>query len=256
MRIGAQMYTIRDHLGDERGIEASLRRLKTLGFDLVQASALGPCDVDRLAGWLGELGIELCSTHIPWERLVDPAELKRVIAEQKKLGCPHIGLGMRPDAFPDTRQGWTAFMDRLNLVCETVRGEGLGFGYHNHEFEFQKFDGERAIDRLVRECPGLDIILDVFWVQAGGANPAEYIDRLKGRIHVIHLKDFGVRGRTRRFAEIGQGNLDWPDIVSRCRENGIPYAVIEQDDDFLTGDPFRSLEMSREFLVEKGWWAV
>jgi len=254
MKIGAQMFTIRDYTKDERGIEASLRKLKAMGYDLVQASALGPCDADRLAGWLGELGIELCSTLSPWKRLENPDELKRLIAEQKKLGCPHIGLGMKPDTFPDTHDGWTAFIGKLDGICKTVRDAGISFGYHNHEFEFQKFDGIRAIDRLVDECPDLDIVLDVFWVQAGGANPAEYIDRLKGRIHVIHFKDYRVQGRTRQFAEIGQGNLDWRDIVSRCNGNGIPYAVIEQDDDFLTGDPFESLALSREFLVGNEWW--
>ena len=254
MKIGAQMFTIRDYTKDERGIEASLRKLKAMGYDLVQASALGPCDADRLAGWLGELGIELCSTLSPWKRLENPDELKRLIAEQKKLGCPHIGLGMKPDTFPDTHDGWTAFIGKLDGICKTVRDAGISFGYHNHEFEFQKFDGIRAIDRLVDECPDLDIVLDVFWVQAGGANPAEYIDRLKGRIHVIHFKDYRVQGRTRQFAEIGQGNLDWRDIVSRCNGNGIPYAVIEQDDDFLTGYPFESLALSREFLVGNEWW--
>ena len=255
MKIGVQMYTLRDHLKDERGIEASLRKIKAIGYDLVQASALGPCDIDRLVGWLEELGIELCSTHSPWERLDDPDELKRLIAEHKKLGCYHIGLGMKPGVFPDTHEGWTAFIGKLNGICKTVRDAGLSFGYHNHEFEFQKFDGVRAIDRLVEECPGLDIVLDVFWVQAGGANPSEYIDRLNGRIKVIHFKDYRVQGRTRQFAEIGQGNLDWKDIVSRSQKNGIPYAVIEQDGDFLTGDPFQSLALSREFLVENGYWA-
>ena len=254
MKFGAQMYTIRDYLKNEQEIEASLRKLKALGYDLVQASGLGPHSVDRLAGGLGEIGIELCSTHSPWERLSDPAELKTLIGEHAKLGCSHVGLGMKPGVFPDTREGWTEFLGRLDGISRTVRDAGMSFGYHNHELEFQKFGGVRAIDRLVEECPEIDIVLDVFWVQAGGANPCDYIDRLKGRIKVIHFKDFRVSGRTRQYAEIGEGNLDWKDIVSRCEKNGIPYAIIEQDGDFLTGDPFQSLAMSRKFLTENGYW--
>ena len=254
MKFGAQMYTIRDYLKNEQEIEASLRKLKALGYDVVQASGLGPHSVDRLAGWLQELGIELCSTHSPWERLEDPAELKVLIDEHRKLGCSHIGIGMKPGLFPDTRDGWTAFIGKLDGISKTVRDAGMSFGYHNHELEFEKFDGLRAIDRLVEECPDIDIVLDVFWVQAGGANPCDYIDRLKGRIKVIHFKDFRVHGRTRQYAEIGEGNLDWRDIVSRCEKNGIPYAIIEQDGDFLTGDPFESLALSRKFLTENGYW--
>jgi sugar phosphate isomerase/epimerase len=95
--------------------------------------------------------------------------------------------------------------------------------------------------------------LDVFWAQAGGVNPAEYIDKLKGRIKIIHFKDFRIQGRNRQFAEIGEGNLDWNDIVPRCERNGIPYAVIEQDANFLVG-PFESLALSRKFLVDNKFW--
>ncbi len=253
MKIGVQLYTVRDYLKDENEIEASLRKIKAMGFDLVQISGFGPCGNDRLAGWLTELGMEACGTHSPWERMTDPAELKKLIAEHKEIGCTDIGLGMKPGNFPNTYEGYTDFIKQVNEICKIVTDNGLTFGYHNHELEFQQFNGVRAIDRLIEECPGIHFILDVFWVQAGGANPSVYIDKLKGRIKIMHLKDFRVAGRTRQFAEIGQGNLDWADIIPRCRNNGIPYAVIEQDADFMV-NPFDSLALSRKFLVESGYW--
>jgi sugar phosphate isomerase/epimerase len=254
MKIGAQMYTIREHLKTEQEIEASLRKLKGMGFDLVQASGLGPFDPDRLAGWLKELGMELCTTHSPWKRIGDNNELKVLIDEHKKLGCTHIGLGMKPDGFPNTYEGWKDFIAKVNEICKIVGDAGMTFGYHNHAFEFQKFNGARVIDMLIDECPKMDVILDLFWVQAGGANPCDYIEKLKGRIRLIHFKDFRMKGFDRQFAEIGQGNLNWNDIIPRCEKNGIPYAVIEQDGDFLTGDPFESLATSRKFLVDNGFW--
>jgi sugar phosphate isomerase/epimerase len=78
------------------------------------------------------------------------------------------------------------------------------------------------------------------------------MDKLKDRIRILHLKDYRVTGRERQFAEIGQGNLDWPAIFARCEKYKIPYAVIEQDGDFLV-DPFESLAMSREYLVKNGY---
>ena len=62
-----------------------------------------------------------------------------------------------------------------------------------------------------------------------------------------------MNGRQRQYAEIGQGNLDWQGIYSRCEKYGIPYAVIEQDADFLV-NPFESLALSRKFLVDNGYW--
>ena len=248
MKIGAQMYTVRDYLKNAENIEASLRRIKAMGFNMIQISGFGPCDTDLLAGWLRDLDIEVCGTHSPWDLMADPAELKKLIDEHKKLGCPQIGIGSKPDIYPNTGEGYTRFIKKVNDICKQVRDAGLSFGYHNHEFEFQKINGVRAIDRLIEECPELEFTLDVFWVQAGGGNPSVYIDKLKGRILIIHFKDFRIAGRSRQFAEIGEGNLDWNDIVPRCVKNGIPYAVIEQDGDFLV-DPFDSLSLSREFLV-------
>ena len=253
MKIGVQLYTLRDHTKTAQDIETSFKRIKAMGFDMVQLSALGPCDPNWLAGIMKEIGIEACGTHSPWDRIADPLELDKLIDEHKKMECPQIGLGMKPNIYPDSYEGYTGFIAKINEICAQIKKAGLNFGYHNHEMEFMKWNGVCAIDRMIKECPALEFTLDVFWVQAGGANPCDYIDKLKDRIRILHLKDFRVSGRQRQFAEIGQGNLDWPAIFSRCAKYGIPYAVIEQDADFLV-DPFESLALSRKFLVENGFW--
>jgi sugar phosphate isomerase/epimerase len=251
MKIGAQLYSVREYCKTPEDIEATLRRIKTIGFDVIQISGFGPCDIDLLAGWVKELGLDVCVTHVPWPRLSDPVELKKVIAEHKKLGCDQVGLGSRPsDVYPNSYEGWTRFIKKTNDICKQAASEGLSFGYHNHDFEFEKWDGVPAIDRIIEECPDLHFILDTFWVQAGGGNPLKYIKKLEGRIKVIHFKDYRIVNRTRQYAEIGEGNLDWDEIIPLCKAQNIPYAVIEQDADFLV-DPFESLILSRNFLVEK-----
>jgi sugar phosphate isomerase/epimerase len=253
MKIGVQMYTIREYLKTPQDINASLKRLKEMGFDMVQISGLCPCDNDTLVAMFKDNGIQACGTHSDWNRVADKAELDKLIDEHKKLGCEQIGIGMKPGIFADTYEGYTDFIKKVNEICEQTVNAGLGFGYHNHELEFMKFKNECALDRLIRECPKLEFTLDVFWVQAGGKDPCEYIDKLKNRIRIIHLKDFRVNGRQRQMAELGEGNLDWEAIISRCLQYKIPYAVIEQDTDFLK-DPFDSLAISRKFLVDSGYW--
>jgi sugar phosphate isomerase/epimerase len=251
MKLGAQLFSARDYTKTPEDIEATLRRVKSLGFDVIQISGFGPCDIDVLASWVKELALDVCVTHTSWPRLADPAELAKVIDEHKKLGCAQIGLGMRPDSvFPNSFEGYTRFIKKANEICKQVQAAGLTFGYHNHDIEFQKWGGITAFDRIIDECPDLYFILDTFWVQAGGANPVKYIKKLNGRIKVIHFKDFRIKDRVRQYAEIGEGNLDWDEIIPQCKTNGIPYAVIEQDDDFLV-DPFESFSMSRKFLLGK-----
>ncbi|MDR1905113.1 MAG: sugar phosphate isomerase/epimerase [Treponema sp.] len=251
MKIGAQLYSAREYCKTPQDIEATLRRTKAIGFDVIQISGFGPCDIDLLAGWIKELGLDVCVTHVPWPRLSDPVELKHVIAEHKKIGCNQVGLGSRPsDVYPNSYEGWTRFIKKVNEICRQVAGEGLSFGYHNHDFEFEKWDGVLAIDRIIEECPDLQFILDTFWVQAGGGNPLKYIKKLDGRIKVIHFKDYRIVNRIRQYAEIGEGNLEWDEIIPLCKAQNIPYAVIEQDADFLV-DPFESLALSRKFLLGK-----
>ena len=252
MKIGVQTYTIRDYLKTPKDISVSFKRIKEIGFNMVQLSGLGPIETDELVSILKENGIEACGTHSPWNRIAENDELEKLIEEHKKLGCEQIGTGMKPPMYPDTYEGYTDFIKKVNEICDKAGQAGLGFGYHNHDFEFMRFGNKCAFDRLIEECPKCEFTLDVFWVQAGGKNPCDYIDKLKNKIRILHLKDYRVSERKRQFAEIGQGNLDWPSIFSRCEKYGIPYAVIEQDADFLT-DPFESLALSRKFLLEEGY---
>ena len=251
MKIAAQLYNCRDYTKTPEDIEATLRRTKAIGFDVIQISGFGPCDPDLLAGWVKEIGLEVCLTHTPWPRLADSGELKKVIAEHKKLGCPLIGLGSRPsDVYPNSYEGWTRFIKKAREITARIKDEGLNFSYHNHDFEFEKWNGVLAIDRLIEEVPDMYFTLDTFWVQAGGGNSLNYIKKLAGRIEVIHFKDFRIVNRARQFAEIGEGNLDWDEIIPLCKSTGIPCAAIEQDADWLD-DPFESLAMSRKFLLGK-----
>jgi sugar phosphate isomerase/epimerase len=251
MKLAAQLFNCRDYTKTPAEIEATLRRVKALDFDVIQISGFGPCDPDILANLVKEIGLEVCLTHTPWPRLTDPQELKKVIAEHKKLGCKLIGLGSRPgDVYPNSSEGWGRFIKKANEITKQIKSEGLNFSYHNHDFEFQKWAGVSAFDRLIAECPELLFTLDVFWVQAGGGNPLKYIKKLEGRIEVIHFKDYRIVNRVRQFAEIGLGVLDWDEIIPLCKKIGVETAAIEQDADWLE-DPFESLAISRKFLIDK-----
>jgi len=252
VKIAAQLYNCRDYARNPQEIEATLRRVKALGFDVIQISGLGPCDPGLLIDWVQEIGLEVCLTHMPWHQLADTEELKKVIADHKRMNCPHIGLGMPPgNLFANTYEGWTAFIAQAREITARIKGEGLNFNYHNHELEFEKWQGVTAMDRLIEELPDMLFTLDTFWVQAGGANPLTYIKKLKGRMPVVHFKDFRIVNRARQFAEVGLGNLEWDEIIPLCESIGVEYAAIEQDNDWLV-DPFDSLQISRKFLLEKG----
>jgi sugar phosphate isomerase/epimerase len=54
-----------------------------------------------------------------------------------------------------------------------------------------------------------------------------------------------------QFAEVGQGTLDWQRIIEQATASGAQYLLVEQDDTYGR-DPFESLTMSRDHLIELG----
>jgi sugar phosphate isomerase/epimerase len=95
--------------------------------------------------------------------------------------------------------------------------------------------------------PAIDFELDTYWAQAGGADPAMWIRKLAGRVPIVHFKDMALNEKWQPvFAPVGEGNLNWPGILSACRDAGVDWCVVEQDT--CEGDVFESVETSLKNL--------
>lgn len=244
--IAAQLYTVREYLKTPEEIRTSLRKVKELGYEAVQASGLGPIEADELREILGSFGLTMCATHIGWDRLSD--HLDEVIADHKLWNCEYVGLGSMPKNYQAGLDGYREFVKVFSEIGRRLSDSGLHLVYHNHCFEFERFDGTVGMDVLLDGAgpQTYTLELDTYWVQAGGANPVEWIAKASGRLKVIHLKDMAVNGWTPVFAEVGQGNFNWPAIIDACRQSGVEWYVVEQDT--CQRDPFESLGMSRHHL--------
>jgi sugar phosphate isomerase/epimerase len=67
---------------------------------------------------------------------------------------------------------------------------------------------------------------------------------------VIHLKDMQMLDGAPAMAEVGEGNLNWPAILSACRTAQVEWCAVEQD--ICQRDPFESLRISYENLTAMG----
>ena len=94
----------------------------------------------------------------------------------------------------------------------------------------------------------LGFTVDTFWVQAGGGDPAQWIEKLAGRVPCIHLKDFAYG---RKMAVVGEGNINFDRVLEKAAAGGTEYLLIEQDD--CNGeDPFDCLQRSLKYLRARG----
>ncbi len=246
IRLGAQLYTIRDFTRTPEDITASLRKIKALGFDDIQISGFGPMDPQALADLVHELGLYVCCTHSPFDRMQN--DLDQLIYEHKLMGCDTIGLGMMPPKYRRSLEALKQFIADTRDIAARIKDQGMQFAYHNHNLEFEKWDGVLPMDYLIEETDpeNFHFILDTFWIQMGGASPAQYIRKVKDRMKVCHFKDFAVIEQKPVIAEIGAGNIDFAECFRACEDANVQDIVIEQDT--CSRDPFDCLAFSFENL--------
>ena len=246
--IAAQLYTLRDYVKTPSELSDVLGRLKKIGYDAVQVSGIGPIDPVELRALLDRNGLTCCVTHTSPDRLRDHPN--DVIDDHRLWACDYTAVGGHFPAESSPAE-WDRFIGEFNLVARRLRAGGLHLGYHNHSHELSPYGhGLTILGRLIEQCdPGVWFEIDTYWIAAGGGDPAEWIRKVAGRIPCVHLKDMTVHyPREQRMAEVGEGNLNWPEILKACRESGVKWYVVEQDTCYR--DPFESLAISLENLLK------
>ena len=242
-QVGVTLYNLREYCKTEYGLRKSLELLRRCGCVNIQVSGVA-LDAAVVRKALDEFGMHCCATHEAYDALA--ADPGAICDKLDTLGCGFTAIGGAPEIYR-SHLGFTELARRLNEIGSKLAARGKMFGYHNHHFEFERKGAERILfDTLLA---GLDpelvkLELDVAWLARSGVNPVVWLKRFAGRHPVVHIKDFTIIDREPAFCEIGEGNLNWEDIVPACFATGVNYAVIEQDIPFPGRNIFDSMAIS------------
>ena len=250
-RIGAQYYTLREHIKTIEDFEETCKKVKEIGYKIVQISGT-PLGAKEMKAVLDTYDLKVVVTHRNFKDFVENPE--EIISYNKTLGCELCGVGSMPGEYRGSKEGIDKFIKEANEAAKKLKEAGLYFGYHNHAFEFAKFDGKMVMECLIEETDAevVKFIVDTYWLQVGGVNPAKYIKRIGERAMAVHFKDLiGTTDNKQAMAEVGQGNLNWDEIIAACEEAGTKWALVEQD--ICQRDPFECMTMSYKFLKTKGF---
>lgn len=247
MKIGAQLFTIRDFCKTTTDFSESLKKIADIGYKTVQVS--GTCEYDPkwLKTELDKAGLECVLTHIPPQRIEsNPHEVAR---EHDIFGCRYVGLGWF--GFNDTDSKTSDFAKRFMPAAEALKECGKYFMYHNHDGEFEKEDGILILDKLAEafDSEKMGFTLDTYWIQKGGGDPAQYIEKFSGRVPCIHLKDYAYGAK---MAVIGEGNINFDRVFEKAESSGTEYMLVEQDDCYGE-NPFECLKRSYKYLHSLGF---
>ncbi|WP_328295264.1 sugar phosphate isomerase/epimerase [Kineococcus sp. NBC_00420] len=280
-RIGVQAMMLRESVA-EIGAFETLRRVREIGYGAIEVSQIPMTEdnVAQLEKARDELGIEIAALSAGLTSQPGGAndalegDLEKIVADCRRLGSDMVRIGMLPFDCMTELDKVLDFCDRAEAAAGLLQENGIRLYYHNHHIEFLKFDGRYMLDVIADRAPNVGLELDVHWLQRGGMNPVAVIQQYAGRVRMVHLKDYRI-GEIRpaafealaagdraafmrefsevvQFAEVGEGNLDFPSIVPVAVASGAEFLLVEQD--LLYGRTvWEALQTSHDNLVAMGF---
>jgi len=280
-RLGLQLYSIRDLVAQD-----PLKTLETvakIGYRHVETFGIDPTDwkywglsVAELKKALNDNGLKSHSGHYDLSKYLsrgheDKENLEKYIEIAHQIGQEYViaPLNAPIDELGKlTVEDYQYAADQLNRAGEMAKKAGIKIGYHNHFWEFRPFaNGTKGLDILIGFTePGLvDFEMDIYWTEKAGFSPQSYFEKYPGRFPLWHVKDmdkdfsepiiggerdtmdfFGLMAQI-RYAEVGTGSIDYPNIAAQADKAGLKYAIVEQDDIYIP-NKFESLKKSHDYV--------
>ena len=271
---------LKDSFADVGAFE-TLRKVSAIGYNAVEISQIPMTaeNVGELDRSRTELGMDIAALSVniegrkgmPVESLAD--NFDKIVDDAKRLDTSLLRIGMLPFGAMKSLDSVGEFAKQANGYAERLQEQGISLYYHNHHIEFAKFDGKYMLDIIAENSPAMGMEIDVHWVQRGGLDPVRTLQKYAGKTAMVHLKDYrigqmpessfgllekgdfpGFMAEFRnvvQFAEVGEGNLDFPSIIPAALAAGAQYLLVEQDE--LYGRTvWDALQTSYDNLVAMG----
>jgi len=256
--VGLQIYTLRNKLRD--GLEPVLEKVAEIGYKNIEAFSMGgdkvlgkePAELKALAD---SLGLKVISSHMGIQRMTIK-NMEKVKDSWKELieRFHTVGVKYLANAYlaPNVRSSicdYKNWAESFNYFGEMCKDAGITFGYHNHDFEFDVFDGQMGYDVLLNETEP-DLMMfepDLYWFKRADKDPVEYMKNHPGRFKLWHLKDME-DNEDKDFAEVGHGVIDFERIFEVREEAGLELIFVEQDS--CKRDEYESIKMSFDYINE------
>ena len=261
-KMGYQLYSIRDKMNDNPvDILSKLKKIGYTHFEMYGYSY----ELNQIYGYTPqelynrtqELDIAITSGHYNFSNYFfsSESELKKVV--DSYIACaqalnsdfivwPTIDPALR------TMESYRRMVDKLNIIGQHCQGSGIAFAYHNNGFEFENHEGQTGYDLIVKGTdPELvKLQMDMYWVMHSSQNatPKRLVKEHSGRIVMWHIKDMDCI--TRDYTELGNGSINYENVMPDPVESGLVHYYIEQGGNFAT-DSMSSAEVSGNYFKKR-----
>ena len=241
--IGLELYSVRGAL--QKDLSGTVRAVAKMGYECVEFFApyyrWTPDEAKQVRRELDDLGIRCYSTHNGLESF-SPTGIGKAIELNHILGARYIVLASPGDL--NSIDGWKRVAETLNKADETMAGQGLHAGYHNHDAEWRPVEGKKPIEVIAANTANSIMLqLDVGTCLEAGSDPVAWIESNPGRIRSMHLKDWSPeKGYKVLF---GEGVAPWKKMFAAAESTGgVEFYLIEQE-----GSDYPELETAQRCLA-------
>ncbi len=242
--IGVQLWSVRNQL--EIDFEKTISEIGAIGFDHVEAFGLSntgifpglitPNQYERV---VKSAGMRIASCHCSYFTVEDAPT---IIESAKRLETDWVIIAWLAE---DQRSGYYQHAENLNRIGEQFKEAGIGFGYHNHDFEFfETEEGEIPLEILI-ENTDADLVsfqADLFWVKKAGVDPLGFVQKYPGRFCSYHIKDADMELNQ---TTVGEGIIDFESVLKENSTTGVQYVFVEDE---RTDTPIENVKKGYEYL--------
>jgi sugar phosphate isomerase/epimerase len=249
--LGVQLYTVREQA--EKDLGAVLAHISMIGYTEVETYwNVYTHPAKKLRSMILDNGLTVPSGHFNYEGL----ETKLDYA--KELGVQWVICPMLPKEMWTSADGFKKAAAQFNVWGEQVQKLGMQFGFHNHNYEFQKFGDMTGFDILTQNAdPKLVCLeMDCYWITQAGQDPVAMLKKYGSRIQLLHLKDRMAGFPTTQMlgpdaehiTEVGSGTINWKAVIDTAQQTGVKHYFVERDNGSTPA--FESLRLSYQYLYK------
>jgi sugar phosphate isomerase/epimerase len=237
-KIGLQLYSIKEIAS--KNFFGAIELAAASGYDGVEFAGFFDTPAKELVKCMQDNNIVPCGSHTSIDLLTD--EFEKTVEYNLAIGNKYIVVPWIPENMRDSRDAWLATAEKFNKLNEKLKRNKLKFGYHNHAFEFELFNGKYGYD-IFAENTSKDIILeiDLYWVEYPGLSAVEYVKKYRNRLELLHIKDLA---EDKTSTEIGKGKIDFRQIIEDATDTD--WHIVEQE--HFTIPQEESIKISSEYL--------
>jgi sugar phosphate isomerase/epimerase len=144
-----------------------------------------------------------------------------------------------------------SFIARLDDFYEIYKKQGITLAYHHHNWEYIRLsNGKTRMEELLEKTEKIRFVHDTYWTAGCGVDPAAQIRRFGNRLLGIHLRDLSHKKKLLDVVAcnvvVGEGVIDFEQVLIAAREVGCEYTVIEQK----TDKPYDDVKLSYGNLMK------